>query len=334
MTKLTKSIFIPKEGVFPPVEEVPTEFSIVLGYGIPQTIENIDRLHRAGNIKGISNIIEISNKDQTGKGKWFSAFNLKTNLLIDSKIVETSLESAYQSSKVFSGDKQYIGLALKAPWTAKIEIRTLGAGNVIGFRFTGLIRDIFNTPETNWATEPKDAFYNWLYINSVILNKMNISELLKSDGFTDMLFNSKTGYACQAKACAILVALVRQGLYTEDLINPAIFLERVYGITNETKSHEVYISTYRNPNIIGVEYGCDRRGILGNPFILKDEDDRDSVCEQYREHFDKMMLDKTSKYSIEISKIKEMLLFSSVTLMCWCTPKRCHCETIRTELLK
>lgn len=56
----------------------------------------------------------------------------------------------------------------------------------------------------------------------------------------------------------------------------------------------------------------DRATKWGNPFVMKLERDRDSVCDQFAEHFEQSTL------RTQIAELRGMVLG------CWCNPKRCH----------
>lgn len=74
----------------------------------------------------------------------------------------------------------------------------------------------------------------------------------------------------------------------------------------------------------------DRSSVLGNPFYMPDESKRDLVCDQYEEYFNKKIKDGTdSKFIGELNRIYELSKSNDITLLCWCSPKRCHGETIK-----
>lgn len=75
----------------------------------------------------------------------------------------------------------------------------------------------------------------------------------------------------------------------------------------------------------------DRRGILGNPFFLFDEDDRDKVCDLYAKRFEVVKNEPAYKEKLEelLSILKK---HGKIRLFCWCAPKRCHAETIKKWL--
>lgn len=76
----------------------------------------------------------------------------------------------------------------------------------------------------------------------------------------------------------------------------------------------------------------DRASILGSPFVLKNEKDRDKICDKYDVYFQKQIIDNKEF----LSALKEILYiytqYKKVRLFCWCVPKRCHAETIKKWL--
>lgn len=81
---------------------------------------------------------------------------------------------------------------------------------------------------------------------------------------------------------------------------------------------------------------CGRGSSLGNPFKMDSEADRDSVCDQYEAYFkQKVIIERNQSMLRQINKIKNTLHVKGVVkLGCFCTPKRCHCETIRVYILE
>jgi hypothetical protein len=70
---------------------------------------------------------------------------------------------------------------------------------------------------------------------------------------------------------------------------------------------------------------------LGNPFPMKNKEDRDRVCDEYEKWFN------NHKEDIEVKKELDRLYDiykdkGELTLLCFCTPKRCHAETIKKYL--
>ena len=71
---------------------------------------------------------------------------------------------------------------------------------------------------------------------------------------------------------------------------------------------------------------------LGNPFILKDVNDdvrRDKVCDDYERWIIEKINNKDGLVLNELQRIKDLHdEYGIVYLQCFCTPKRCHGETI------
>lgn len=79
-----------------------------------------------------------------------------------------------------------------------------------------------------------------------------------------------------------------------------------------------------------IKIACDRTSSLGNPYHMTDEGFRNDVCDRYKDYFNK-------KYSHSLQfrcEIDDLIgLYKNGTnlaLMCWCSPKRCHSDYIKT----
>ena len=71
---------------------------------------------------------------------------------------------------------------------------------------------------------------------------------------------------------------------------------------------------------------------LGNPFKMKDESQRDDVCDKYARSFERL-----GEYlkRHELARLAELYKeHGKLRLFCWCAPKRCHAETIKGWLQK
>ncbi len=101
---------------------------------------------------------------------------------------------------------------------AKKDERLKSSGRVIGFSIDG----------KDFNTEPKTYFYNWLYINTLHLNKELAVKIMEYDAFTDIAFNPQKSINCQAEAAAIYVSLKKQGLLEEALKDKENFRKIVY----------------------------------------------------------------------------------------------------------
>lgn len=73
---------------------------------------------------------------------------------------------------------------------------------------------------------------------------------------------------------------------------------------------------------------------LGNPFVMRNEQDRDRVCDIYKRWFD----DKVARNDPHVMRALEYLQMlharGDLVLGCYCAPKRCHADTIKAWLEK
>jgi hypothetical protein len=74
---------------------------------------------------------------------------------------------------------------------------------------------------------------------------------------------------------------------------------------------------------------CRGVSILGNPFPLNHESERDEVCDKYEKWFNQNLetLQPALRRLLSIYDKYERL-----RLFCFCAPKRCHAETIKKWL--
>ena len=179
------------------IEELPLEIAWHGGFALSQKQKNIRALHAKAAALGISPVLEISTKSPLEIGKRLSAFSLK----IDVGGVMKSLESVYQSSKVFAESGQHEMLMDLDPFKAKKEVRRLGQGPIIAFRFLG----------REFPTEPVNAFYDWLYIRAIAPHEDWIKRNLKFKAYSDIEFTPNRSVNCQGRAVAEYHALSMRG---------------------------------------------------------------------------------------------------------------------------
>ena len=206
VVSLDKRLFI-KENV---------DFQFFSGFSDQQKKRSIQSLHQAYmKNNDTKRILEISSKSDVELGIKLSAFNL----MITTKTNKTfSVESAFQSSKVFEHGGPYKDLLFISSREAKRDERLKNSGKLVAFHIDG----------KTFSTEPKTYFYNWLYINALYLHKDLSEKILDYDSFTDIAFNPQKSVNCQAEAVAIYVSLQKQGLLKDALKGRDEFLEIVY----------------------------------------------------------------------------------------------------------
>ena len=163
-----------------------------------------------------SNALEISTKSDNELGKQLSAFNLRLG--------GYSVESIFQSSKVFADGSQYEFLIKESPLNAKRFIQKLPKQSIIKFRYKGI----------EYPTNPKSLFYDFIYIKALYENISVSKNLINYDIFTDIEFNYKKSINCQARACAIFTYLLKNNKVDEYLNNINLFKTLYYGEHSDT----------------------------------------------------------------------------------------------------
>lgn len=192
-----RPVFVPSIRPGPLVEVVPVEFEWFPGLAPIQKTRSIESLHIAARRLGMYPLLEVSTKSPQELGRRLSAFSLK----LEVSGAMYHLESVYQSSKVFSESGQHDELMCLDPYSAKKKIRELGRGQIVEFRCFG----------RSFPTEPKNAFYDWLYVRAIFPHREWISKHVDYYGYTDIEFNPERSINCQARAVAEFMCLEMRG---------------------------------------------------------------------------------------------------------------------------
>lgn len=206
-----RPVFVPDSSAAHFVKTAQVEFTWYAGLSLAQKQRSIASLHEAAMnyLPGLK-ILEISSKSPEPLGVRLSAFNLKLSVN-DSKV---SVETAFQSSKVFESGGPYLDLLHVTAREAKTDKRLKESGDLVGFQYLG----------ENWPLEPKTAFYDWLYLSALAENPELADGLMQYDAFTDIEFNPERSINCQASSAALYVFLVRNGRLNEMISDRASFL--------------------------------------------------------------------------------------------------------------
>jgi deoxycytidylate deaminase len=77
-----------------------------------------------------------------------------------------------------------------------------------------------------------------------------------------------------------------------------------------------------------------RASVLGNPFTIPRDGDRDMVIVRYEAWLREHLAARTPEVLCELSRLASMATTGVLTLVCWCAPLRCHGDVIRTVLLE
>lgn len=201
-----RPIFTPDFSGCPYVDAIDIEFKWYPGFAKSQMQKTITSLHEAAERQGIAPILEISSKSILSLGVSLSAFNLLLETPNGQKI---KVECAYQGSKVFENGGPYHDLYSVSSREAKIDDRLRNSGELVAFNFCG----------ENFPIEPKTAFYDWLYMTALCQQKTDLTSKLKAfQGFSDIVFNPNRSLNCQARAAALFVALSKNDLINEQIL--------------------------------------------------------------------------------------------------------------------
>lgn len=205
-----RPIFIPnKSNLGVDIKNI--EFKWFPGMSISQKQKSIESLHEAANRKGITSILEISSKSKENLGVDLSSFNLKIRTRKNRLI---TVESAFQSSKIFEKGGPYKDLLGASSREAKKDERLRNSGRLIGF-------EIF---DKEFPLIPRSFFYDWLYVNALSNHQEMCIQIIDFNAFTDIEFNPKKSINCQAYSAALFVTLKSNKRINEALEAPESFL--------------------------------------------------------------------------------------------------------------
>lgn len=205
------------------VEIIKPSFVWHSGYAVSQKQKSIQSLHEAAQKSGATNILEISSKSESELGVMLSAFNLSATTKNTSKVF--TVESAFQSSKVFEFGGPYTDLLFADSRIAKKDERIRSSGKLVGFEFSG-------KRFPNW---PLTYFYDWLYTQFLLNNVKYMNAIMDYRAFTDIEFNPEKSINCQAHSVALFVSLKLNKVTDLELSDPIEFLNATkvfYGKTS------------------------------------------------------------------------------------------------------
>ena len=211
----TRPIFIPNRNS-PAVLTQDIIFDWHMGMSSAVRKRSIASLHQHAHNKGIERILEASSKSDEAIGLDLSAFFLCNDNGI-------AVENLFQSSKVFVGNIQFKDLLNVTPREAKKDPRLKTSGKMEKFSYCS----------KDYPLNPTSLFYDWLYTKTLFTEKNNIA--LKDnfisknyDAFSDIEFNPKKSFSCQARTLALIISL-----YSNDKIDD--FLSDPVGFANAFK---------------------------------------------------------------------------------------------------
>jgi hypothetical protein len=207
-----RPIFIPAPNTPELVKEISCPLVWNSGFALVQKKKNIKALHESARLAGYAPLLEVSTKSDEKLGQHLSAFHLKVSTNHSGNI---PLESAFQGSKKFEHGGPFTDLYSAEPKMAKRDPRLQNSGRLIAFEFEGI----------QFPLNPKTVFYDWLYINAIFPHREWLCRLDRYAGFTDIEFNPERSINCQARSCALFVALQSKNLLENATESPGAFID-------------------------------------------------------------------------------------------------------------
>jgi hypothetical protein len=209
-----RPVFIPLDHSRELVKEAYFPIKWHPGFAPVQKKKNVAALHEAAARSGYSPLLEISSKSEDKLGQHLSAFHLKVP---DAGMHEVGVEAAFQGSKVFEKGGPFVDLYSAEGKDAKRDPRLQSSGKLKGFTFNAF----------SFPLEPKTIFYDWLYINAIYPHREWLERLYKYAGFTDIEFNPSRSVNCQARSCALFVALMKNNKLQQAVQSPLSFIKLI-----------------------------------------------------------------------------------------------------------
>lgn len=204
-----KSVFISKTG-YPFFEEVNVNIDWFGGFALSQKRKCQIGLHQNFLMEyPDEKVLEISSASLVSLGSKLSAMNL-------SKRTQRGLitvESAFQSSRIYSDGERTVGLFPEYLFLPGRECKKLVKEASEGmhsyrYEFDGLT---FYSPA--WHIS---QFYDYIYLNALLEpENEEVRELLLKEGYTSFMDLATKSLNCQARSAAIFVGLVRAGMIDE-----------------------------------------------------------------------------------------------------------------------
>lgn len=220
------------------VREVQIHFRWIPGMALSQAQKCIASLHESClQNQTIRRVLDISSKSPSHDGVALSAFNLQ--ITVNEK--KTSVESAFQSSKVFERGGPFNDLLEAPPMTAKRDPRIRESGKLVGFYFL----------QQDWPLVPRSALYDWVYLSALQENLALADQLLSYDAFTDIAFNPAKSINCQARAAALYSSLRKSGGLEAAMSDQSRFLEAISDYHTQPTSRPQGTDSGNEPNLFG-----------------------------------------------------------------------------------
>ena len=106
-----------------------------------------------------------------------------------------------------------------------------------------------------------------------------------------------------------------------------------------TSSEEIAVGHVKRSGFRAGEYppwaiSVGRPSVLGNPFRIGPDGDREECIAKFAAWLDAQLADPGSAAARKMAALRKLLArHGHLTLFCWCAPLPCHAEVIRARLL-
>ena len=216
-----RSVFISK-AVYPFFEEIQVEFDWFGGFALSQKRKCQIGLH--GNFLAEYpeyKPLEISSSSLYSLGTKLSAMNLRKR----TEKGLTSVESAFQSSRIYESEEETVG-----PFPEYLFLPGKECRKKVKEKAKGLHshKYLFDGMEFYAPIYHISQFYDFLYLNALLEpENEKVKEKLLEEGYTAFTDLATKPLNSQARSCAIFVGLERAGL------------------TEEVKKYESYLKLFR-----------------------------------------------------------------------------------------
>lgn len=193
-----RPVFLPNRTGSRLLETEMVEFQWHAGMAPSQKKRNVAELHNAAAKLGLTPLLETSSKSPRESGRRLSAFHLSIAVTED---LNSTVESVFQGSKVFERGGPFTELYELESRQAKLDERLQSSGKLTAFELLG----------QRYPLSPPTVFYDWLYLRALYPHREWLERLSYYRGFTDIEFNPARSINCQARSCALFVALALRG---------------------------------------------------------------------------------------------------------------------------
>lgn len=219
-----KPVFMPRVGSDNLVKTDMVRIERHVGFATRQKKKTLNDLHRVIKKKyGFKNVLELSTKSGNKLSFPLSPYSLQ---ITNDNGQKSSVENAFQASKLFEQGGPYLDLLTEKPRQARKDERLISSGELTGYDYFGM----------EWGVEPLTTFYDWLYINALKQHPELHEEVVQYQAFTDISFNPKKSVHCAAYSLAMFVALHKRDLL-EGVEDPGTFYDVVTGFELSNTEH-------------------------------------------------------------------------------------------------